>query len=159
MNRYLAISAAVLILAATAGTTESALPVGPTLTVTGMGITPIVTTSIDTPPVVIDVASGAFVTFCWTGDASAYGGTITDYRWGFDVADPGDPTQWDVNWTAFDGSETCNTPHVFYFGTHTFTVDIMDNYGSISRASITMTISNPLAVQASTWGAIKALYR
>jgi len=136
------------------------LPIGPHLIVTGMGMTPVESFSLEQPITEIYVVQGTPVVFCWTADASAYGGTITDYRWGFDIADPADPNQWQVDWTPFDGSETCNVPHTFFFGTHTFTVDVRDNLGWMSRVPIKMWIvSGPLPAEPTTWGSVKALYR
>lgn len=139
---------------------SSLLTVAPELTVTGMGITPIVTSGTGTPVTIIDVDAGTDVVFCWTADASAYGGTITDYQYAFDIADVSDPAQWDIPWTTFDGTETCSPTHAFYFGTHTFTIQVRDDSANISRAAIKLNIvTAPLAAETSTWGRVKALYR
>jgi len=139
---------------------SSALPIGPHLVVTGTGITSIESFGLGEPTTEIYVVQGTPVSYCWTADASGYGGTITDYRWGFDIVDVNDPSQWPVDWTPFDGSETCSAPRSFFSGTHTFTVDVRDNFGGISRVAIKLWIvSGPLPVQSATWGSIKALYR
>ncbi|HEX5132179.1 MAG TPA: hypothetical protein VFX92_06815 [Candidatus Krumholzibacteria bacterium] len=144
----------------TTSTSATSNPVqGPVLTVTGLGITPIVTSGLNPAPVSVDIAPGEPVSFCWTADASAYGGVVTAYRWGRDIADPDDPDQYEIAWTAFDGTETCSPGFAFFFGTHSFTIEVIDDGGNRSRAVITLRVVNPLPVEETTWGGVKALYR
>lgn len=127
---------------------------GPLLTVTGMGMTPIVTTSFNTPQVVIDVVAGATVVFCWTADATS------SYRYGFDIADIDDPDSWEMSWTPLTGGEACSSPLVFYFGAHTFALDVMDGVDNRTRVSIKMNIvTGPVPTESVTWGGVKAIYR
>lgn len=132
---------------------------GPLLTVTGMGITPIVTSVLDTPPTTIDVEGGTSVVFCWTADASAYLGVVTGYRYGFDIVDLNDPNAWEIPWTPFATQEECSPSRTFTGGTHTFTVEVMDNDGYRSRVPITMNITPGVLAKPATWGSVKARYR
>jgi hypothetical protein len=162
MRTRVALSALILVAGlapAAASENLSTPPAGPLLTVTGTGISPIITDQIDTAPTPADIAAGTLVTYCWTADASAYLGTITAYRYGFDIIDVNDPDAWGVPWTAFAGEEVCSPPLVFFFGTHTFTVEVMDSDGGRSRVPIGLSIIPTVGTQPATWGRIKALYR
>jgi hypothetical protein len=38
------------------------------------------------------------INLTWVGDASPYGGTISGYRWGVDISNLDDPSQWETGW-------------------------------------------------------------
>jgi hypothetical protein len=113
---------------------------GPLLRVTGDLIDPIVTSTVETPPTVIDIASGTPVMFCWTADASAYGGIVMGYRYGWDIVDLEDDSAWEIPFTPFDEPEECSPIRTFFFGTHTFHVEVIDNNGFPSRVPIIINI-------------------
>ena len=39
------------------------------------------------------------INLTWSGDASPYGGTISGYRWGVDIENLDDPSQWETGWS------------------------------------------------------------
>lgn len=59
---------------------------------------------------------GKQLVFTWSGDASAYGGTITGYTYGVDIEDLNDPSQWE-GWSSEVRSAKIvfNSPGVHYF--------------------------------------------
>jgi hypothetical protein len=62
------------------------------------------------------------------------------YRYGWDIADPDDPSQWDTPWTPIsDGEEECTPVVVYYWGVHTFYVEVVDSYGHGARIPIEIT--------------------
>ncbi|MEJ2720033.1 MAG: hypothetical protein P8181_02670 [bacterium] len=110
---------------------------GPLLTVdSDILAIPLTTATINTPVMVVNLPAGTPAEFCWTADASAYCGVVIAYRYGWDIPNASNDAQWDVGWTPFDGSETCSPARIFYFGTHTFYVDVLDNSGLISRIPV-----------------------
>lgn len=113
---------------------------GPRLVVTNEYMDPVVSTSTDNLPTVVDIPFGIPLDFCWTADASAYGGTVTAYRYGWDVLDLHDPDQWEIDFTPYDGSEICAPTRVFSFGTHEFAVEVVDNRDEHSRVFIRLNI-------------------
>lgn len=88
-------------------------------------------------PVQLDVAAGELIRWCWNADASGYGGRMSGYRFGWDLANPGDDSSWDQGWSE---SATCSGPRVFNSGSHTFFLEARDNAESITRAQIQLTV-------------------
>jgi hypothetical protein len=118
----------------------SAWTTGPLLTVTGDHIDPIQTVVTTTPPTQIELTYGTPVSFCWKADACAYGGMTEAYRYGWDITDPDDPSQWDIPWTPIsDGEEACSPVVVYDSGVHTFYVEVVDSYGHGARIPIEIT--------------------
>ncbi len=77
------------------------------------------------------------MTFGWVADASSYGGTVSTYRYGWDIADLGDPNQWAVEASPF----VTATPTTFFpAGVHTLYVEAADNLGSTTLASFEVTV-------------------
>lgn len=72
--------------------------------------------------------------FSWKGDAFDYAGRVVDYRWGWDLVDPGDPN--DPGWSGPWSDETSSNERASDAGPHNFVVQCRDNSGSISRAVI-----------------------
>ncbi len=109
---------------------------GPVLTVfnefTGM----IQTTSPDAPVVIVDMPAGVPLQFRLSADASAYGGVVSGYRYGWDITDLSDPSQWEVDFTPITSTWTLLPVRSFFFGTHTLVVEVVDNSGTTSRVTM-----------------------
>lgn len=98
-------------------------------------------------PVIIDLPAGLDMEFCWRADASGYGGIVVGYRYGWDIIDLNDEQQWDVSYTPFptDAQPTvtvCSQRRTFFFGTHTFHMEVIDNNGFQSRVAVVVNIIN-----------------
>ncbi|MEE9269466.1 MAG: hypothetical protein V3V49_04320, partial [Candidatus Krumholzibacteria bacterium] len=87
-----------------------------------------------------DLPSGVPLSFRWTADASGYGGTVTGYRYAWDILDLNDDKQWTVDFTPFVGSGAQAPARTFFFGTHTFFVEVVDNSGFKSRSGVVINI-------------------
>ncbi|NIO29265.1 MAG: hypothetical protein GTO29_12015 [Candidatus Latescibacteria bacterium] len=116
---------------------------GPLLTVTSVFFDPIQMVIEDTAPTIIDIPGGIDIQFCWTADASMYGGVVEGYRYGWDILDPDDDSQWAIPFTPFAQPEECSPVRTFLFGTHTFHVEVIDNNDFKSRVPIHMNIELP----------------
>lgn len=114
---------------------------GPILTTCNQYMGCIVTSAIE-PPAILDIPAGVPLSFNFNASAKHYGGVVSGYRYGWDMTDLNDPDQWDVDWTPFTNeSNSFRTPErTFYFGTHTFTVEVVDNSGFISRVQVKVNI-------------------
>jgi hypothetical protein len=75
--------------------------------------------------------------FRWWADASTYGGQIVGYRYGWDVADISNPSDWAVSYSPFN---TAAPERKLYSGTHTFFVEVIDNAGTTALAQIEINI-------------------
>ncbi len=113
---------------------------GPKLTVSNQFMGSVLSTYIATPAAIVDLPAGVPLSFTMQADARDYGGTVVAYRYGWDVIDPADPDQFDVDWTPPTSSTTRIPPRTFYFGSHLLLVDVIDNSGVISRAQIRVNI-------------------
>jgi hypothetical protein len=113
---------------------------GPVLVVMNRFMQTIRTSTTRTSPVSIDLPSGIPMQFTWHADASSYGGTVTGYRYGWDIQDINVDSQWEVDWTPFVGSTAASKSRTFYFGTHTLFVEVRDNSDFRSRAVIVVNI-------------------
>ncbi len=80
-------------------------------------------------PVRMQIAGGQTVAFRWSADASHYGGTITDYRYGWDILNPDNDQEWSP-WS----SSTEAPPRTFAAGTHRFLLQARDNTESRTGA-------------------------
>lgn len=113
---------------------------GPVLIVRNQFLGAIVTSSPNTPPVILDMPSGIAVSANFEADAENYGGTVIGYRYGWDVQDVNNPEGWDIDWTPFVGDVASTIPRAFYFGTHSLLIEVQDNSGYSSRAEIRINI-------------------
>ena len=88
-------------------------------------------------PVQLDVWGGTPLDFSFEADATAYGGSIQDYRFGWDIQDPADDDEWD-QWCA-----TCleTDPRNFSSGTHTLRIEARDNNGSVTTAFFVIAVN------------------
>jgi len=82
--------------------------------------------------------------FTFWGDAKEYGGLVMGYRYGWDISDLSDPSQWEISYTPFTGTgerKLAKSPaRAFYFGTHTFDLEIKDNSGFAALAEIKINV-------------------
>jgi hypothetical protein len=127
----------------------------PTLTISEPALGSWQFTGTANPPVGAATAPGTALEFSWlaaVGDCQA----IADYRYGWDVIDVNDDN--DPGWSSW-GSILAAPPQTFWAGTHTFTAEVRDACGGKSRGTVQVTVEDPISTEASTWGAIKALYR
>jgi hypothetical protein len=105
------------------------------------------TKSCKTPATILDLPSGVPIDFRIFAYAQDYGGIVSGYRYGWDIADLDDPEQWDVDYTPFTadrdtrGYENARIPaRTFYIGTHVFTAEVLDNSGFCSRVEVKVNI-------------------
>jgi len=113
---------------------------GPLLSVFNPHVGPVQTTICDTPVVIADILSLIPMQFVWSADASSYGGVVTGYRYGWDITDLDDDSQWEIDFTPFVGTTASSPPRTFSSGTHTFHVEVRDNSGFCSRVEIKLNI-------------------
>jgi hypothetical protein len=112
---------------------------GPLMTVTNDYIGVIRTTSCSTPTTILDSPAGVPLEFKIRADASSYGGTIAGYRYGWDIPDLNDPEQWEIDITPF--LNVASVPgRAFFFGTHTLTMEVVDNSGYCTRVEVKVNI-------------------
>ncbi len=112
-------------------------PTGPLLTVHEkyLGVSKFLGTK--TPPKTVHVPGGLPVQFNWSGDASHYGGTVSTYRYGWDIKDLNDPGNWDVDANPFHTS----TPEKrFYSGIHSLFIEAVDNIGTKTIGKIEVNV-------------------
>ena len=81
--------------------------------------------------------AGFVFNFTWEADASGYGGVISGYRYGWDVADLSNPNDWEVVLSPY---ATSAPPRSFFSGVHTLFVEAVDNNGYSTLAQIEITI-------------------
>jgi hypothetical protein len=113
---------------------------GPVLSVSYKYMNNIVTANPNTPPAILELPAGIPVGFSWSADASSYGGTVHGYRYGWDIIDLNDPSQWEIDFTPFVGSRAQSPTRTFFFGTHTFFLEVVDNSGLKTRATVVANI-------------------
>jgi hypothetical protein len=115
---------------------------GPLLTVNNGFIGTFKSTTATTALSIVDMPANVPLIFSWSAGAASYGGVVSGYRYGWDVNDLNNPDQWEVDWTPFP-CEDCDAespPQVWFFGTHTFHVEAIDNSGYISRVGIKINV-------------------
>jgi hypothetical protein len=120
---------------------------GPVLNVSNKYIGTIITSSPTTPPAIIDIPANIPMEFKFSADASGYGGVASGYRYGWDIQDLSDPSQWQIDYTPFikfctDRKVPCTEtePRAWQFDTHTFYIEVIDNSGYTSRIAITVNV-------------------
>lgn len=115
---------------------------GPQMTVSNDYIGVIRTSSCNTPTTILDSPSGVALQFKLRATADSYGGTIAGYRYGWDIPDLNDPEQWEIDLTPLP-CPTCIVgvpPRTFFFGTHTLTMEVVDNSGYCSRVEVKVNV-------------------
>ncbi len=113
---------------------------GPTFIISSSLIGSIIAASCDYPLTIVDVPAGVDLAFTLKACAEHYGGTVSGYRYGWDILDLNDPDQWEIDYTPFVGSLANTPPRNFNFGTHTFTAEVIDNSGFCSRIEVKVNI-------------------
>lgn len=113
---------------------------GPSLKVFNQFIGNVSGSSISTPIVIFDLPEGIPIQFDWEASAKHYGGLVSGYRYGWDIVDLNNDDNWEVDYTPFIASKAYSPPRTFYFGTHTFHVEAIDNSGFKSRVGVRINI-------------------
>jgi hypothetical protein len=115
----------------------ASVKVGPLLTVgeTYLGYSRFIGTTMT--PVKYDLPGGVPLNFRWEADAEEYGGEIVCYRYGWDVQDINDPSDWDVECAPF---HTAAPTRTLYSGVHTLYIEAVDNGNKTTRAAIQINI-------------------
>src|SRR5262245_37377919 len=90
-------------------------------------------------PLRMQIAAGQSVAFRWSADASHYGGTITGYRYGWDILNPDN----DEEWSPWSFSNTQAPPQTFAAGTHRFQVQVRDDTESRTEAVFELIVHVP----------------
>jgi hypothetical protein len=85
----------------------------------------------------VSYPKGLEMNFSWQADASAYGGQIVGYRYGWDVADINNKNDWEVK---FSLENTSAPPIAFQSGIHTLYVEALDNMGAITLGRIEISL-------------------
>ncbi len=122
---------------------------GPLLSVYNSFLGTLNTASPNTDPVIIDLPAGVPMCFRFSANAKSYGGVASGYRYGWDIQDLTDPTQWEIDYTPFTrectlGASTlpcAETPcRAWQFDTHTIYIEVIDNSGYTSRIAVTVNV-------------------
>ena len=87
-------------------------------------------------PTTRDLPPGVKLNFSWRADAADYGGEVTCYRYGWDVADVNDPNAWEVLCSPYNLS----TSKTIYSGTHVLFVEAVDNSGTSTLGQIEINV-------------------
>jgi hypothetical protein len=97
----------------------------------------VIANSINNPLTIWDVPASVPIEFEWSARGSTDGTIVVAYRYGWDVVDPDNPEHWEIDWTPFgDQTVVRSYPRTFFFGTHVFRVEVMDNAGFKSAVEI-----------------------
>lgn len=119
---------------------------------------PVISATLYAAPVIIHVPAGTPIQFCWNVDASRWG-VDGFYRYGWDIPDIFDDVAWQIDWIPVEPTDwVCGPVLMFFFGTHTYLIEAMDSTGYLTLVQIIINVTNPAPVEATTWGAVKALY-
>ena len=113
---------------------------GPTFIITSDLLGSIIAASCDYPLTIVDVPAGVDLSFSLSACAEHYGGTVSGYRYGWDILDLEDPSQWETDYTPFITAVAKTPPRAFNFGTHTFTAEVIDNSGFCSRIEVKVNV-------------------
>jgi hypothetical protein len=85
----------------------------------------------------VDVPPGFLMRFSWTGDASSYGGVVAGYRYGWDVEDLNEPSDWDCVSNPYT---LAAAPRTYYSGVHTLYIESIDNLGTKTLGTVEVNI-------------------
>jgi hypothetical protein len=89
---------------------------------------------------IVDMPANVPLIFEWSASAESYGGVVPGYRYGWDINDLNNDDQWAVDWTPFTATTAESPSQTWFFGTHTFHVEAIDNSGYVSRIGIKINI-------------------
>jgi hypothetical protein len=118
---------------------------GPVLVVYNKYIGTITTSSPNTSPVIIDLPANISMCFRLSANAAGYGGVASAYRYGWDIQDLNDPTEWKKDYTPFV-RKCLDIPcaetecQAWQFDSHTFYIEAIDNSGYASRVAVTVNV-------------------
>jgi hypothetical protein len=115
-------------------------PIGPLLKVNNDYLGTFISNTATTAFSLMDIPARIPLEFEWTASAASYGGVVAGYRYGWDVWDINNPNQWAVDWTPFTGKWASSYPKTWWFGTHIFRVEVIDNSGLLSRVNVKINI-------------------
>ena len=110
---------------------------GPTLTVSESFIGTFVFLGRNFRPINRDLPPGIPLNFCWRATAEDYGGEIVGYRYGWDIADINNDSDWPVGYSPYN---LCAPERKLYSGTHTFFIEVIDNSGTTTLAQMQINI-------------------
>lgn len=115
---------------------------GPLLTVINQFIGTARTSIAGGSPVIVDLPAGVAMSFEFEATAESYGGIVSGYRYGWDILDLSDPDQWSTDYTPFipPDARAKAPPRTFFFGTHTFFIEVIDNSGFKSRLEVRLNV-------------------
>lgn len=113
---------------------------GPTLAVANEFLGTVTTAVCASSVAILDIPAGVPLSFAWCALAEHYGAIVTSYRYGWDIADLTDPEQWETDFTPFTQQIARSPSRRFFFGTHTFTVEVLDNNNFCSRLEIKVNV-------------------
>jgi hypothetical protein len=83
-----------------------------------------------------ELPPGVALHFKWYGDATLYGGAISCYQYGWDVADLSNPSDWGSDCSPYNLG--CSA--IWYSGVHTLYVRCVDNSGSETIGQVEISI-------------------
>ena len=83
------------------------------------------------------VPEGFMLDFGWTASASSYGALISSYRYGWDISDVSDPSEWDTEPSPLVKAAPLIS---FQSGVHTLFIEATDNMGTSTLALFEVTI-------------------
>jgi hypothetical protein len=113
---------------------------GPLFVVRNAYMGQVITSSCNSPITILDLPAGIPIDFTLSARADHYGGTVSGYRYGWDIVDLNDPEQWEIDFTPFVSTDAKTTARRFFFGTHTLTTEVIDNSGFCSRVEVKVNI-------------------
>ncbi|HEU4929912.1 MAG TPA: hypothetical protein VFU38_08780 [Candidatus Krumholzibacteria bacterium] len=113
---------------------------GPTLQLQSVFIGRLIASSCDFPVTIADIAANLDISFSLSACAIHYGGTVSGYRYGWDILDLNDPEQWEIDYTPFVGSFATTPPRKWQYGTHAFSAEVIDNSGFCTRIEVKVNI-------------------
>jgi hypothetical protein len=85
----------------------------------------------------VKVPPGFEMNFTWTGSADLYGGVVASFRYGWDIADLNEPSDWNVSPSPYIREAP---PATFFSGVHKLYVETTDNFGVKTLGIIEVTI-------------------
>lgn len=85
----------------------------------------------------IDVPPGFEMNFSWEASASHYGAIVSSMRYGWDITDFSDPSEWDVMPSPY---VFLAAPKTFYSGVHTLYIEAVDDLGIPTLAAIELSV-------------------
>ncbi|HUV35377.1 MAG TPA: hypothetical protein VMX58_00375 [Patescibacteria group bacterium] len=89
------------------------------------------------PTAVVYTPAGLPINYSWNGDASQYGSTVSTYRYGWDVKDLDNPSDWAVDPSPYHKAAP---ERRFYSGIHSLYIEAVDNIGTQTIGKIEINI-------------------